>query len=104
MPGLSPQMAATQSGTLGALGPANPVPALIVAGGLDPYATPAYAQSAASEFKDAKLAVFPSLSAFAFLRGPACVRDLRLSFLRDPHASLDIDGCVRSAPPFTYGS
>jgi pimeloyl-ACP methyl ester carboxylesterase len=91
-----------RSGVIGAFRPTNPAPALIISGGLNPFSPPSYARAAATAFTETTVAVFPSLSSFAVLKGPPCVAALRLQFLRDPHADLDVETCVNSAPPLHF--
>ncbi len=86
----------------GAAGGAGGVPALILTGALNPSAPPAYAQRAARSFKDATVAVFPSLTGDVLYGGPPCISALRLAFLRDPTAKLDVDGCKAKVPPIAF--
>jgi pimeloyl-ACP methyl ester carboxylesterase len=102
-----------RSGAIALLETASAVPALIITGGLNSYAPPAYAQRAAKAFTHATLAVFPSLTAFPSVftaqllanpNEPPCISALRLAFLRDPKANLDTarDGCIAKVPPITF--
>jgi pimeloyl-ACP methyl ester carboxylesterase len=81
-------------------------PALIITGELDPISPRDYAQAAANVFRDATVAVFPSLTdLFADKElevGPPCIAALRLAFLRDPRAKLDVDGCIAKVPPIAF--
>ncbi len=77
-------------------------PALILTGALNPYVPPAYTEEAAKVFKDATVAVFPSLPDDVVYAGPPCIAELRLAFLRDPKAQLDIDGCKAQVPPIAF--
>jgi pimeloyl-ACP methyl ester carboxylesterase len=91
-----------QSRAIGPLETASAVPALILTGALDPFAPPAYAQSAKKSFTHATVAVFRSLTSYVLANGPACVSALRLDFLRDPTAKVDIAGCIAQVPPITF--
>jgi class 3 adenylate cyclase len=91
-----------RSAVVDSLPPADPPPALIVTGAINPYAPASYAKRAATQFKQATVAAFPTLAAFALLNGPPCVAELRLAFLRDPHAKLDVEGCIASVPPIEW--
>lgn len=91
-----------RSKVIGYRGAPGTVPALILSGGLSPFSPPDYAQQAAKTFKDATVAVFPSLTAFVLQHGPPCVAALRLDFLRDPLAKLDIEGCIAQVPPVKF--
>lgn len=81
-------------------------PALIITGALDPISPPDYAQQTAKVFRDATVAVFPSFgNVFADKQlevGPPCIAALRLAFLRDPKAKLDINRCIAQVPPITF--
>jgi pimeloyl-ACP methyl ester carboxylesterase len=78
------------------------VPALLLAGALSPDSGPANAQDAAKSFKNATIAVFPNLTNGVLQGGPPCVAELRLAFLRDPKAKLDIDGCIAQVPRIAF--
>jgi pimeloyl-ACP methyl ester carboxylesterase len=78
------------------------VPALLLAGALSPDSGPANAQDAAKSFKNATIAVFPNLTNGVLQGGPPCVAQLRLAFLRDPKAKLDIDGCIAQVRPIAF--
>jgi hypothetical protein len=45
--------------------------------------------------------VFPNRNAFSLLYAE-CAGELRLQFLRDPSAELDIQGCIDSDPPIDF--
>jgi len=91
-----------RSRAIGPLETVSAVPALILAGALDPLAPPAYAQRTARAFADATVAVFPNLTSDLLAEGPPCISALRLAFLRDPAAKLDVDGCVAKVPPIVF--
>jgi hypothetical protein len=91
-----------RSRAIGPLETASAVPALIVTGALNPYAPPAYAIRAGTSFTDATVAVFPNLTSEALTEGPPCISALRLAFLRDPGAELDVDGCIAQVPPIAF--
>jgi hypothetical protein len=91
-----------RSRAIGPLETASAVPALILTGALNPFAPPPYAERAAKSFTEATVAVFPSLTAQVLTDGPPCISALRLAFLRDPKAKLDIDGCIVKVPPIAF--
>ncbi|MEX0785552.1 MAG: adenylate/guanylate cyclase domain-containing protein [Dehalococcoidia bacterium] len=94
--------AQARSRAIGPLETASAVPALIFTGALDPFAPPAYAQRAANAFTHATVAVFPDLASDVLTVGPPCISALRLEFLRDPTAELDIDGCIEQVPAIAF--
>jgi pimeloyl-ACP methyl ester carboxylesterase len=89
-------------GAIGLLETASAVPALIFTGALDPLAPRAYAQRAAKAFTDATVAVFPNLTSGVLANGPPCISALRLAFLHNPQADLDVDGCIAQVPPIAF--
>ncbi|MDP9235908.1 MAG: alpha/beta hydrolase [Chloroflexota bacterium] len=99
---LCPRWPTQRSRGIQPLETASAVPALILTGALNPFAPPAYAQRAAKAFTHATVAVFPSLTALVLRDGPPCISALRLAFLRDPNAKLDIEGCIAQVPPIAF--
>ncbi len=91
-----------RSSVIGLLETASAGPALILTGELNPYAPPDYAQRAAKAFTHATVAVFPSLTHDMLANGPPCISALRLAFLRDPKAKLDVAGCKAKVPPIKF--
>ena len=91
-----------RSRAIGTLETASAVPALIMTGALDPFAPRAYAQRAAKAFTHATVAVFPDLTSDVLTVGPPCISALRLDFLRNPKAKLDVDGCIAKVPPIAF--
>jgi class 3 adenylate cyclase/pimeloyl-ACP methyl ester carboxylesterase len=80
----------------------SPVPALILGGGLTPWSPPAFAHDIARAFSNATVVTLPNEAAAPLQLGPPCVSDLRLAFLRDPHAELDVAGCIAQAPAIAF--
>jgi serine/threonine protein kinase/pimeloyl-ACP methyl ester carboxylesterase len=79
------------------------VPVLVLGGQISTDSPPAYAEAAAARsFEDATIAIFPRLTTNPSFNGPACVLDLRLAFLEDPDAELDIEGCKAQVPPIDF--
>jgi pimeloyl-ACP methyl ester carboxylesterase len=79
-----------------------PVPALILAGELSPFFPGSYAEKAGENFSNPTVAVFPNLTGLPLRDGPECVRDLRLAFLRDPKATLDVEACKAQVPEIKF--
>jgi class 3 adenylate cyclase len=82
--------------------PASRAPALIYRGELNPYHSAEYLQESARWFARPIVVTFPALTTGALTTGPACIVELRLAFLRDPTAELDVDTCVASIPPVRF--
>lgn len=80
----------------------SPVPALILAGELSPFFPASFAEAAGESFTDPHIAVFPNLTGLPLRDGPKCVSDLRMAFLRDPKALLDIEGCKNIIPKIKF--
>jgi class 3 adenylate cyclase/pimeloyl-ACP methyl ester carboxylesterase len=91
-----------RSRAIGPLETASAVPALILTGALEPLAGPAYAQRAKKSFTHATVAVFPNLTSNGLRDGPSCISALRLAFLRDPTAKLDVNSCIAQVPPIAF--
>ena len=82
--------------------PARSVPTLILAGGLDPTASPRRVELTARAFGEhVTVVVFPTLAG-GVTKPPAihpCITELESAFLDDPTAEVDGQSCVNQIPP-----
>jgi len=76
------------------------VPALVASGELDPITPPRYGRLVAEHLSNSQVIEAPGL-AHGALFPTECTRALALSFLQDPHSTLDT-GCLDELPPTSF--
>jgi pimeloyl-ACP methyl ester carboxylesterase len=80
------------------------IPTFLFGGALNPNGSPAWFNQVAQGLSHVTVLIFPTLTSNSLQEdtAPACLTTLRLDFLRQPMAHLDVSHCVAQSPPIAF--